>query len=176
MRRELRAALAVDRRLRETGPGVYTAHLRLPAGGDFDVAFHMSSPPVSHCFTVTAEQDPALTARSAKPYRLEYLSEDRDFAAGETARVQVRLLNPGTSQPIADLTDLEVQVFQVPGTWRALQPAKSLGDGLYEVMIELPRAGVYYLHVASRSLRARYNDLPSLVLRVRESRTPDMKG
>ena len=176
MRRELRAALAVDRRLRETGPGVYTAHLRLPAGGDFDVAFHMSSPPVSHCFTVTAQQDPALTARSAKPYRLEFLSEDRDFAAGETARVQVRLVNPGTSQPIADLTDLEVQVFQVPGTWRALQPAKSLGDGVYEVAIELPRAGVYYLHVASRSLRARYNDLPSLVLRVRESRTPDMKG
>ena len=117
-----------------------------------------------------------MTARSAKPSRLEYLSEDRDFAAGETARVQVRLVNPGTSQPIADLTDLEVQVFQVPGTWRALQPAKSLGDGLYEVAIELPRAGVYYLHVASRSLRARYNDLPSLVLRVRESRTPDMKG
>jgi YVTN family beta-propeller protein len=176
MRRELRAALAVDHRLRETEPGVYTAHLRLPAGGDFDVAFHMSSPPVSHCFTVTAEQDPALTARSAKPYRLEFVSEDRDFAAGETARVQVRLVNPRTSQPIADLTDLEVQIFQVPGTWRALQPAKSLGDGLYEVTIELPRAGVYYLHVASRSLRARYNDLPSLVLRVREPHTPDMKG
>jgi YVTN family beta-propeller protein len=168
MRRELRAALAVDRSLRETEPGVYTAHLRLPAGGDFDVAFHMSSPPVSHCFTVTAEQDPALTARSAKPYRLEFLSEDRDFTAGETARVQVRLVNPRTSQPISDLTDLEVQVFQVPGTWRVLKSARSLGDGLYEVAIELPRAGVYYLHAASRSLRVRYNDVPSLVLRVRE--------
>jgi YVTN family beta-propeller protein len=176
MRRELRAALAVDRRLRETEPGVYSAHFTLPpGGGDYDVAFHMSTPPVSHCFTVTAAQDPALTARSAKPYRLEFLSEDREFAAGETARVQFRLVNPATSQPIVDITDLEVQIFQVPGTWRVLQAAKSLGDGLYEAAIELPRAGVYYLHVASRSLRARYNDLPSLVLRVREA-TPDMKG
>lgn len=176
MRRELRAALAVDRRLRETEPGIYTGHFRLPADGAYDVAFHMRSPPVSHCFTVTAEPDPALAARSAKPYRLEFLAEDRDFAAGDTARVQLRLVNPATSQPISDLTDLEVQIFQVPGTWRVLQPAKSLGDGLYEVAIELPRAGVYYLHVASRSLRARYNDLPSLVLRARESGIPGVKG
>jgi YVTN family beta-propeller protein len=176
MRRELRAALAVERSLRETEPGIYTAHLQLPAGGDYDVAFHTSSPPVSHCFTVTAEQDPALTARSAKPYRLEFLSEDRDFAAGEPARVQFRLVNPATGSPFAGLTDLEVQVFLVPGTWRVQQQARSLGDGVYEVAIELPRSGVYYLHVASRSLRARYNDLPSLVLRAHETRVRDMKG
>jgi YVTN family beta-propeller protein len=176
MGRELRAALAVDRRLREKAPGVYTAHFRVPAEGAYDVAFHMSTPTLSHCFTVTALQDPALTARSAKPYRLEFLSEDRDFGAGETARVQFRLVNPATSEPIADVMDLEVQVFQVPGSWRVLQPAKSLGDGLYETAIALPREGIYYLHVASRSLRARYNDLPSLVLRARESRVPGMKG
>lgn len=169
MRREMRAALAVDRSLRETEPGVYTGHFRLPADGAYDVAFHMSSPPFSHCFTVTAAQDPVLTARSAKPYRLEFLAEERDFAAGDTARVQLRLINPATSQPISDLADLEAQIFQVPGTWRVLQPAKPLGDGIYEVVIELPNSGVYYLNLASRSLRARYNDLPSLVLRARES-------
>ena len=170
MGREMRAALAVDRSLRETEPGVYTGHLRLPAGGAYDVAFRMNSPPLSHCFTVTAEADPLLTARSAKPYRLEFLADERDFAAGDTARVQLRLINPANSQPISDLTDLEAQIFQVPGIWRVLQPAKSFGDGIYEVAIELPRPGVYYLNVASRSLRARYNDLPSLVLRAGESR------
>jgi hypothetical protein len=174
MRRELRAALAVDRSLRETEPGVYTAHFILSAAGDYDVAFHTSTPPVSHCFTVTALKDPA--EKTAKPYRLEFLAEDREFAVGETARVQLRLVNPATSHPIADVTDPEVQVFQVPGTWRVLQPANSMGDGVYEVGVELPREGIYYLHVASRSLRARYNDLPSLVLRARESRSPDTKG
>ena len=176
MRREMRATLAVDRSLRETKPGVYTGHLRLPGDGVYDVAFHMSSPPLSHCFTVTAAPDPALAARSAKPYRLEFLQEERDFAAGDTAHVQLRLANPATGDPISDVSDLEVQIFQVPGTWRVLQPAKPLGDGIYEATLELPHAGVYYLHVASRSLRARYNDLPSLVLRARESRIPAVKG
>jgi hypothetical protein len=175
-RREMRAALAVDRSLRETEPGVYTGHFRLPADGAYDAAFRMSSPPFYHCFTVTAERDPAMAARSAKPYRLEFLAEERDFTAGDTAHVQLRLINPANSQPISDLTDLEAQIFQVPGIWRVLQPAKSLGDGIYEVAIELPRPGVYYLNVASRSLRARYNDLPSLVLRAGESRIPAEKG
>ena len=39
MGREMRAALAVDRSLRETEPGVYIAHFRLPADGAYDVAF-----------------------------------------------------------------------------------------------------------------------------------------
>jgi hypothetical protein len=168
MRREMRAVLTVDRSLRETEPGVYAGYLRLPGDGDYDVAFHMSSPPVSHCFTVTAARDPALAARSAKPYRLEFLAEERDFAAGGTARVHLQLSNPATEQPISDVADLEVQIFQVPGTWRVLRPAKPLGNGIYEAELELPHAGVYYVHAASRSLHARYNDLPSLVLRARE--------
>jgi len=175
MRREMHAVLAVDRSLRETEPGVYTGHLRLPGDGVYDVAFRMSSPPVSHCFTITAERDPALAARSAKPYRLEFLAEERDFAAGDTARVQMRLINPATSEPISDLTDLEAQIFLVPGTWRVLQPARPLGEGIYEVAIELPNLGIYYLNLASRSLRARYNDLPSLVLRAREAGSPARK-
>jgi hypothetical protein len=176
MQREMRAVLAVDRSLRETKPGVYTGHFRLPADGAYDVAFRMGSPPLSHCFTLTAERDAALASRSAKPYRLEFLAEQRDFAAGDTARVQLRLINPATSEPISDLTDLEAQIFQVPGTWRVLRPAKPLGDGIYEVSIELPNMGVYYLNLASRSLRARYNDLPSLVLRAGETHIPAEKG
>jgi YVTN family beta-propeller protein len=176
MRREMRAVLAVDRSLRETEPGVYTGHLRLPADATYDVAFHMSSPPVSHCFTVTAAADPVYAGRSEKPYRLEFLAEERDFAAGDTVRVHLRLANPATGAPISDVADLEAQVFLVPGIWRVLRPTKSLGDGIYEVVIELPHAGVYYLNVASRSLHARYNDLPSLVLRAREARSPAAKG
>jgi YVTN family beta-propeller protein len=176
MRREMRAVLAVDRSLRETEPGVYTGHLRLPADDVYDVAFHMSSPPVSHCFTVTAGRDPALAARSAKPYRLEFLAAERDFAAGDTAIVHLRLTNPATDNPISDIADLEAQVFLVPGIWRVLRPTKSLGDGIYEVAIELPHSGVYYVNLASTSLHARYNDLPSLVLRAREARSPAAKG
>jgi hypothetical protein len=176
LRREMRAVLAVDRSLRETEPGVYAGYLRLPGDGDYDVAFHMSSPRVTHCFTVTAARNPALAALSAKPYRLEFLTEQNDFAAGDTARVQLQLRNPVTEQPISDVTDLQVQIFLVPGIWRVQQTAQPLGDGIYDVVVELPHPGIYYLHVASASLRARFNDLPSLALRVRASRGPDEKG
>jgi len=88
----------------------------------------------------------------------------------------LRLSNPGTDRPISDVTDLEVQLFLVPGIWRVQHLAKPIGNGIYEVAIELPQAGVYYLNVASRSLRARYNDLPSLVLRAGAARVPVGKG
>ena len=176
MRREMRAILAIDRRLRETEPGVYTGHLRLPASGTYDVAFRMNAPPVYHCFAVTAQADPVLAAQAAKPYSLEFLQEDRDFTAGDTATVHLRLTNRATDNPISDIADLEAQIFLVPGIWRVLQPAKALGDGIYEVAIKLPHPGVYYVNLASRSLHARYNDLPSLVLRGREARSPVPKG
>jgi hypothetical protein len=136
----------------------------------------MGSPPFSHCFALTAERDPASAARSGKPYRLEFLAEEREFAAGDTARVQLRLSNPATGEPISDLADLEAQIYQVPGIWRVLRPVKPLGDGIYEVVVELPNLGVYYLNLASPTLRARYNDLPSLVLRARDWRSADEKG
>jgi YVTN family beta-propeller protein len=170
MGREMRAVLGIDRSLRETQPGVYTGHLRLPADGVYDVAFRMSSPPFSHCFELTAERDP-VGGRSAKPYRLEFLAEEGEFAVGDTARVQLRLSNPATGEPISDLADLEAQIYQVPGVWRVLRPVKPLGNGIYEVAVELPNQGVYYLNLASQSLRARYNDLPSLVLRARDQRS-----
>jgi YVTN family beta-propeller protein len=176
MGREMRAVLAIDRSLRETQPGVYTGHLRLPADGVYDVAFRMSSPPFSHCFELAAERDPVLAVRSAKPYRLEFLAEEREFAAGDVARVQLRLSNPATGEPISDLADLEAQIYQVPGIWRVLRPAKPLGDGIYEVAVELPNLGIYYLNLASQTLRARYNDLPSLVLRARDQRSSAEKG
>ena len=176
MRREMRAILAIDRRLRETQPGVYTGHLRLPVSGTYDVAFRMNAPPVYHCFAVAAEADPVLAAQAAKPYSLEFLREDRDFTAGDTAIVHLRLTNRATNDPISDVADLEAQIFRVPGIWRVLQPAKALGDGIYEVAIKLPHPGVYYVNLASRSLHARYNDLPSLVLRGREARSPVPKG
>jgi hypothetical protein len=176
MGREMRAVLAVDRSLRELEPGLYAAHVRLHAAGDYDVAFRMSSPPLTHCFTITAARDPALAARTAKPYRLEFLADERDFKAGDAVRLQLRMTNPATGQPIADLADLEIQIFQVPGTWRVLRPAQSLGNGIYEVTLELPRAGVYYVHATSPSLRAHYNNFPSLVLRARETGAADGKG
>ena len=46
--------------------------------------------------------------------------------------------------------------------------AKPLGDGVYELKINVPQTGVYMLFVESSSMGVRYADLPYLVLRATE--------
>lgn len=51
-----RAVLALDRSLRELATkGTYETTLPLPAAGDYDVAFFLSSPRILHCFPVRIE-------------------------------------------------------------------------------------------------------------------------
>ena len=46
-----RAAMVIDRSLREVEPGLYSARIKLPAAGRFDVAFLLNQPNIIHCFT-----------------------------------------------------------------------------------------------------------------------------
>jgi DNA-binding beta-propeller fold protein YncE len=48
---QARAALVIDRSLREVAPGVYGSTVRLPAAGTFDVAFSLDQPQIVHCFS-----------------------------------------------------------------------------------------------------------------------------
>ena len=45
---------------------------------------------------------------------------------------------------------------------------KSLGDGIYELRINVPQTGVYMLFVESTSMGVRYADLPYLMLHATE--------
>src|SRR5678816_778703 len=49
-RREPRAVMVWDQSLREASPGVYSTNLKLIGAGDYDVAFLLDTPRVSHCF------------------------------------------------------------------------------------------------------------------------------
>ena len=46
-----RAAMVIDRSLREETPGVYSSTVKLPAAGNFDVAFLLNQPQIIHCFS-----------------------------------------------------------------------------------------------------------------------------
>ena len=48
--------------------------------------------------------------------------------------------------------------------WQERQVARSLGDGLYEVTVNVPEAGVYFVFVESPSKRVQYRELPYLML------------
>jgi YVTN family beta-propeller protein len=161
--RDVKAVLAADRSLREAAGGVLEASVRLPEPGAYDVAFFLGSPRLVHCFTLTATGEPAI-ASSQRKTRLEFLVDQGTWRAGETAHVQFRLKDPVNGQPVEKIQDLVVLSMLVPGTSQRRGGAQPRGEGLYEASIPLPKPGIYYVHVQSASLKARFQDLPYLTL------------
>jgi len=78
-----RAVQVADRTLREEEGGVYTAKVRVPAAGTYDVAFVMESPSILHCFEMAAERDPVLHLDDSAG--LEFIDITRKVAVNETA-------------------------------------------------------------------------------------------
>ncbi len=64
--------MVVDRSLRETLPGTYTANVKLPQGGHYDLAFLLDSPRVINCFDVAVKDNPAMAKRNDEaPLRIQ---------------------------------------------------------------------------------------------------------
>jgi len=62
-----------------------------------------------------------------------------------------------------------VLVFLPPGNWQQRLIAQPLGEGLYEVTVNMPETGVYLLFVESPSRRVEYRELPYLTLHANSS-------
>src|ERR1700752_29400 len=71
-RREPMAVAVVDRSLRETAPGVYSTTVKLPASGDYDVAFLTDAPRIARCFETSADPNPQLKEAPAVALRIEH--------------------------------------------------------------------------------------------------------
>jgi len=163
-RRQPMAALIVDRSLRERSPGVYSTTIKLPASGTYNIAFLADSPRVAHCFEASADPNPLLKEARPVALRLEHQIKERQFPVGRDFAFRFRLIETVTNEPKQDLKDVRVLTFLAPGTWQRRDIAKSLGDGLYEINLNVPQAGVYMLFVESGSMGVRYTDLPHLML------------
>jgi YVTN family beta-propeller protein len=161
-----RAVKVVDRSLREESLGVYSTTARFPKHGVYNVAVLLDSPRVIHCFEAVASANPALPADRTTALRIEYLNKGASFAAGEDAKIRFRLIDTATKQPNSSLHDVGVLVFLSPGMWQTRQLARPLGDGMYEVSVNLPETGVYLVFVESPSQRVAYRELPYLTLNV----------
>ena len=61
-----RAVAVVDRSLKEVEPGVYSGKVRVPAAGQYDVAFLLDNPRMLHCFSTEAKENPALHKNGAR--------------------------------------------------------------------------------------------------------------
>ena len=163
-RREPMAVVIVDRSLRETTPGVYSTTVKLPSSGRYDVAFLTDSPRISHCFETTADPNPRLKEEQSVTLRIVHELKDRELPVGHSFPLRFKLIDTKTNKARDDIRDVRVLTFLAPGTWQRRDIAKSLGNGEYEVDVNVPRSGVYMVFVESASMGVRYKDLPYLML------------
>lgn len=165
----VRAVAVVDRSLKELEPGVYGAKLRMPAAGRYDVAFLLDSPRVLHCFAAEAGNNPALKKPNALAVR--FLPVEPAPVAGGTARLAVKLTDPGSGAPRTGLRDLAVLYHLTGGPrWRALAVEK--GEGVYEASLPLGEAGAYQAFLAVPSLGLAPHQLPTHGILVRAAPLP----
>ena len=161
-----RAVSVIDRSLREQAPGVYVGSVRVPTSGTYQVAFLLNSPRVVHCFEMTVKPSPELAReRQAPPPHMEFLGETGQVQAGEAFKLQFTLTDPDSDQPVADLADVLALANQTAGNWNQRYVATALGDGRYQIELNLPQPGLYTLYFAIPSRGANFNALPSLTLK-----------
>jgi len=144
-----RAVQVADRTLREEKDGVYSAKVRIPAAGTYDVAFLMESPSILHCFDMTAERDPLLHRDAAAG--LEFINSPKKVNIDDKVTLKFRLTDPETGANKIDLKDVRVRYFRAPLFDRREEAAIEVGDGVYQLDTKLPKPGLYYFFVSSRS-------------------------
>jgi YVTN family beta-propeller protein len=159
-----RAVRVVDRSLREGPAGTYSTVVKPPKSGRYDVAFLLDSPRVVHCFRAEAAPNPSLPAGQKNSLRIEYVDGLRKVQAGQPLKLRFKLHDTATNQPKDGLKDVRVLFFLAPGVWQTRNFAQGVGQGIYELTLTPPEAGVYMVFVESQSQGVSFRQLPSLTL------------
>jgi hypothetical protein len=138
--------------------------VKLPSSGRYDVAFLTDSPRISHCFETTAEANPRLKEDQRVALRLEHEIKERELPVDRSFPLRFKLIDARTNKGKDGIRDVRVLTFLSSGTWQRRDIAKSLGNGEYEVDINVPQTGSYMVFIDSSSMGVRYQDLPYLML------------
>lgn len=167
-RRMPRGILVLDRSLREVAPGVYQAIVTLPHSGRFDVPLLLDQPRIAHCFQVAVQESPLATGSDPSPraVRIQARFGSDLVSAHVPALLSFELLDAATQEPIAGLQDVQVLIFEPPGTWQQRRWAQEERVGRYVITQVFPHAGEYRLLVQSPSRRLRFSDTPPVLLTV----------
>jgi len=163
-RRDPRAVMVVDRSLREVTSGVYSTTTKLPKSGIYDVAFLLDSPRITHCFNAEAKPNPDVPREKKVAIRIEYLNKDTQLRVAENYKLRFKVIDNTTLKAKSDLKDVRVLTLLSSGIWQKREFARSVGDGVYELDINVPQTGVYLIFVESRSQGVAFRQLPSLTL------------
>ncbi|MFY9571418.1 MAG: cytochrome D1 domain-containing protein [Blastocatellia bacterium] len=169
-RRDPRALMVWDQSLRERSPGVYSTIIKLIGSGDYDVAFLLDTPRVSHCFDLNVKVNLALTKEPEVPIYVEPLITNSKVKVGETIKLQFLVVDSKTRLPKDGLKDFGVLVFLAPGQSQTRLWAQSVSDGKYEVSFTPSKPGPYYVFVHCPSLKVGYNQTTHFILQAFEDK------
>jgi len=160
---ETRAIEIVDRSLSEREPGVYRGRVKIPVEGLYDVAFMMDTPQFLHCFAANVEPDPE-QHESDTALAVDYQIKDRRITVGNSMKINFILTDLANGRPAADMSDVSILYYRSDGRGRRVEPAQSLGNGLYEATVRVDTPATYYVFVGAPSRNLNYSDLPFLSL------------
>jgi YVTN family beta-propeller protein len=145
--RQPRAALVVDRGLREGAAGTYATAVPVTKPGLYDVIFFLDSPRVVACFAMEVPD----TEPKKPATRVAAIAPPRVLKSGEPTTLRFALVDPASrKQRRAD--DVRALAFEAPGVWQQRGEATALADGTYQFTFVPPSSGTYYLFVESESL------------------------
>jgi len=148
--REPRAVRIVDRRLRESEPGVYRTIARLPRAGTYDLVLYVDAPRLVQCREVKVAPEPGQAdAARTTVAGMALLDVPR---AGHPLPLQFRLVDAETGIPVNDVDDARVLSFRIPGNDAGRSLARPLGDGAYAAEVSVPTPGRYYVFVEAPSV------------------------
>ena len=164
-----RGVLTVDRSLQERMKGIYETHARLGPPGDFNLAFLLDIPRITHFFDVKVNPDPERSKAAAVGVAVTLVDGAPTAIARQPALVQFRLTDRKTNDPTVGLTDVTVLAFS-PGGWQRRYSAKANGRGVYAVEVTPPRPGPYYLYLEAPSAGVALNHHWFLTLEAKEAR------
>ncbi|VVM77569.1 cytochrome D1 domain-containing protein [Pseudomonas fluorescens] len=160
-----RAAMVIDRSLREVEPGLYSARIKLPPAGRFDVAFLLNQPNIIHCFTTLVEPDGRLAQHPGVP-TVEFMLDKATAALGSPYTVRFRIVQGQHKAQRSGVKDVQVRYFRAPTSRAQTVAALEVGNGIYEAPVTLDQNGAWYLHVRAASLGANFDDKTFASIRV----------
>jgi len=172
-----RAVRVIDRSLRETERGVYSAKLRIPKDGSYEVLFLIDSPWIYNCFTFSAEPNPLLEKQRDQGHLQIDFADKPPATVPFGKEISLRFsFSRGDGIPQKGLGDVLVLISSPPGNRQHRQLVAPQEDGWYLVSFAADRPGVYYAYFAVPSLGVGVDALPSRVFRViPASSTPEKR-
>ncbi|MDH4154771.1 MAG: hypothetical protein OEV01_13370, partial [Nitrospira sp.] len=155
-----RGILILDRSLREVTPGVYRAPVTFTKAGRYDIPLLIDKPRITHCFQATVQESPNGASTVSGPRRpiVQTGFGVEPVAPKVPTKLAFTLKDAVTQQPITGLRDVQVLVFEPPGSWQQRHHAQEIEPGHYAVVQSFPHVGEYRVMVQALSQHLRYAD------------------